>query len=161
MKIALRVALAVLFAAGSIAFVGNTFGQLKKSDSEVKVDAKAFPADPSGKQEIVLTLAVNKGWHIYANPVNNEDFESARTTVKIDSKAGLPNVNVSYPKGDVHEVKGIGKMNVYHGKIEIRGAVTRAAGDTGPIDVSVKFMACSDGEGGQCLMPATVKLQVK
>jgi DsbC/DsbD-like thiol-disulfide interchange protein len=160
MKTPLRLVLAALFLFATLAVVSTSTAGGRKSDSEVKIKATATPLDASGKQEVVLTLDVNKGWHLYANPVGNEDFESARTQVKIESKSAPATVKIDYPKGNVHDVKMIGKMNVYQGKVEIRASVQRAQGDQSPLDVSVKFMACGD-ENGQCLLPANVKLQVK
>lgn len=159
MNASLRLALAASLSIAGLALVGFAFAGGRRSDSEVKVKAIASPIDAAGKQEVVLTLDVNKGWHIYANPVGNEDFESARTTVKIDAKAKPADVKIAYPKGDIHEIKMIGKVGVYQGKIEIRATVLRADGDKGPLDVSVKFMACGDANG-QCLLPATVKVAV-
>ncbi|MBX9681360.1 MAG: protein-disulfide reductase DsbD N-terminal domain-containing protein [Gemmataceae bacterium] len=160
MKISLRLAVAAFLVLGALAVVSTSTAGARKSDSEVKIKAAATPVNASGKQEVLLTLDINKGWHLYANPVGNDDFESARTQVKIDSKSAPATVKIDYPKGNVHDVKMIGKMHVYQGKVEIRANVQRAQGDQGPLDVSVKFMACGD-ENGQCLLPATVKLQVK
>ena len=40
-----------------------------KSDSVVKATAAAAKPDADGKQTVTLTLAIDKGWHLYANPV--------------------------------------------------------------------------------------------
>lgn len=160
MKTSLRLAVAAFLMFGTFVVVASSTAGGRKSDSEVKIKATATPVDASGKQEVVLTLDINKGWHLYANPVGNEEFESARTQVKIDSKSAPATVKIDFPKGNVHTDKTVGKLNVYQGKVEIRASVQRAQGDQSPLDVSLKFMACGD-ENGQCLLPANVKLQVK
>jgi thiol:disulfide interchange protein len=130
----------------------------QKSDSEVKVALDAGKPDPSGKQTITLELQINPGWHIYANPVGNEDLAAAQTIVKVAGKNKPASVNVTYPKGKLKEDKLAGDYVVYEGKVEIKAVVQRAAGDAEPIEVSVRFQACS--EKGVCLFPYTFKKSV-
>jgi hypothetical protein len=51
----------------------------------------------------------------------------------------------------------VGKYSVYDGKIILKAAVYRAAGDTSPLELTLKFQACSER---QCLLPATKKIRV-
>src|SRR5262249_33401290 len=53
-------------------------GGAKRSDSVVKVTAKAEPEKPGadGKQVVIVTLIIDKGWHLYANPVGPEDLSA-------------------------------------------------------------------------------------
>lgn len=139
--------------AGSPASAGG-----KKSDSEVKVSATASKADASGKQLVTITLVHNKGWHTYANPVGNEELTSAQTVVTISAKTKPAAVKIEYPEGKLHKDKLAGDYRVYENKVEIKAVVQRASGDTGPLEVSVRIMACH--EKGVCLLPATVKLTV-
>ncbi|MCI0638357.1 MAG: protein-disulfide reductase DsbD N-terminal domain-containing protein [Gemmataceae bacterium] len=131
----------------------------KKSDAEVKVTAKGAKPDASGKQVVTISLVHNKGWHSYANPVGNEDFENAQTEVKITAKTKPEKVKIEYPEGKLHKDKVVGDYKIYEDKVEIKAVVQRAAGDSGPLEVSVRFMACH--EKGVCLLPATVKLKVE
>lgn len=129
-----------------------------KSDSEVKVTAKAGKVEAGGKQTITLTLDVNEGWYIYANPVNNEELESAKTVVKVAGNKNVEEVRIAYPPGVVKDAGGmVGKLNVYKKQVSIPLTV-RWAGQPEPLEVSVRFMACH--EKGQCLLPATVKVKV-
>lgn len=130
-----------------------------KSDEEVQITAKASKLDGDGKQTITLTLVINKGWHIYANPVGNEDLASAATQIKVVAKAKPQDVKVNYPAGKEEVDKVVGKYRYYVDKVEIPINVHRAAGDTGPLELSVRFMACN--KGGVCKLPATVKVPVK
>ena len=85
----LSLAVAGLFA-GFMAVAGRSpaLAAPLKSDSVVKATAAAEKPDANGKQVITLTLAIDKGWHIYANPVGAEDFASVQTTVKAKAKGG-------------------------------------------------------------------------
>src|SRR5262245_20509765 len=46
----------------------------KNSAGKVKAVAAASAADEAGMQTVTLTLTIDKGWHIYANPVGNESM---------------------------------------------------------------------------------------
>jgi DsbC/DsbD-like thiol-disulfide interchange protein len=130
-----------------------------KSDEEVELSVAAGKLDGAGKQTITLTMVINKGWHIYANPVGNDDLDSAATLIKVSGKVKPKAVKVDYPAGKEADDKAIGKYRYYENKVEIPISVQRAAGDTGPLELSVRFMACS--KNGVCKLPATVKLTAK
>lgn len=146
--------LALVLAVGSeLGFAG-----LKKSDSEVKIAASSTRPDASGRQTVTLQLAINKGWHLYANPIRNDQFTSLETKVSITSQGKPVEAKVSYPAGKRHQDKIVGDYMVYENKIAIQADVQRGAGDNGPLEVSIRFNACNDK--GQCLQPATVKVSV-
>jgi DsbC/DsbD-like thiol-disulfide interchange protein len=130
----------------------------KKSDSEVKVTATATKPDGAGKQVVTVTLAHNKGWHTYANPVGNDDFDGNKTVVTVFAKGKSLAAKVDYPAGKVTKDKIIGDYNVYENKTEIQAVVQRAQGDTSPLEVTVRILACH--EKGICLLPASVKVTV-
>jgi uncharacterized protein YyaL (SSP411 family) len=128
----------------------------KLSDSVVKATASA-EKPVGGKQTLKIALAIDKDWHLYANPVGNPDLEPNQTSVAVGGKVKPKNVTVEYPKGKLVKDPLVGDYHVYDGKIEIAAVVERAAGDTGPLEVAVKVQACNDKT---CLLPATVKLTV-
>jgi hypothetical protein len=132
-------------------------GGPKKSDAVVKVTATADKPTADGKQFVKITLTVDKDWHLYANPVGNQDLESAQTTVSVSGRVKPKSVAVDYPKGTLIKDMLVGDYKVYEGKVEISATVERAAGDTGPVDVTVKLQACS---AKICLPPSAVKLSV-
>ena len=149
-------AMAALVTAGlSLAPV---FAGGKKSDSEVKIAVEAAKPDADGKQLITIKLEINPGWHIYSNPVGNEDLAAAQTVVKVDGKVKPASVKIDYPKAHVIDDKILGKYGTYENKVAIKATVQRAPGDTGPLEVSIRFQACNDR--GSCLFPATVKRSV-
>src|SRR5262249_7612847 len=128
-----------------------------KSDSVVKAKATAGKTGTDGKQEVTIDLTVTKNFHIYANPVGNDDFASNQTSVTITGKTKLEGVKVDYPAGTVVKDKVLGDYKVYKDKATIKATVTRAKGDTGPLTVVIKIQACDDK---RCLEPAKITLTV-
>jgi DsbC/DsbD-like thiol-disulfide interchange protein len=157
-KVAMIIGLAGVFLFGA-AGLFDLEAQAIKSDSEVKVAAKADKPTADGKQKITVTLTINKGWYIYANPVDNEDFESAKTVVKIGGNKKVEELKIAYPAGIVKkEAAPIGNLKVYKKQVSIPVTV-QWAGQPEALEISVRFMACNE-EKGQCLLPATVKVKV-
>jgi DsbC/DsbD-like thiol-disulfide interchange protein len=147
---------ALLTVALLVAWAGNAQAQVKKSDSVVKVSASADKPDADGKQTITIMLDIESPWHLYANPVDNEDLANAQTVVGISGKVKPEVVKIDYPAGKKYDDRGV-KYNVYEGKVTIKAQVKRARGDTEPLEVSVKLQAC---DKSKCLIPATVKVPV-
>jgi uncharacterized protein len=138
--------------------VSPIWAAAKSSADMVKVEASANKIDADGKQEVTLTLNVEEGWHLYANPVGNADLTSAQTTVTITGKVKPKDVKIEYPKGKIIEDKTIGNYSTYDGKVVIKAKVSRAKDDTGPLDVTIKLQACNEK---LCLPPGKVKVEVK
>ncbi|HKI33317.1 MAG TPA: protein-disulfide reductase DsbD N-terminal domain-containing protein [Gemmataceae bacterium] len=154
MKSAFRIAtLALVFGA----LTGAAQAQLKKSDTVVKAEAKADKIAADGSQVVTVTLTIDKGWHLYANPVGNGDLEDNRVAVSVASKNKLQDVKVDYPAGTVVKDKTLGDYKIYEGVVTVKATVRRAQGDKEPLDVTVKVQACSKS---QCLPSATLKLNV-
>src|SRR5262249_25376329 len=107
-----------------------------------------------GKQVVTVTLEIDPKYHIYANPVGNEDFEPAQTTVSVTGKAKPESVKVDYPPGKLVK-DSAGDYKEYTGKVTIKATVQGAKGDVGPLEVSIKLQACSKSS---CLLPATIKV---
>ncbi len=137
--------------------VSGPFASGQEKNAEVKVTASAEKPDAAGNQVILITLDIEKDWHAYANPVDNEDLASVQTTVKITGKNPLEKVGTEYPQGKL-VVDSAGNYRVYEGKVTIKATVTRAKGDTEPLQITVKYQACNDKT---CKPPATAKLEVK
>ena len=134
-----------------VVVAGPAFAQVKKSDSVVKAAAAAKPG-ADGATEVTLTLTIDAPWHIYANPVGNEDFEANATKVEV---VGVPaaDVTADFPKGkEVVDAK-IGNYRVYDDKVEIKLTVKRAGGSDGPLQLKVTVQACDDS---RCLPAGTI-----
>lgn len=124
-----------------------------KSDSKVKATATATKI-VDGKQTVTITLEIEKGWYIYANPVGDDDYEANRTRLVFKAKEKVT-AEPKYPAG---EKKKGAKYNIYEGKVVIASQVTRSAGDTSPLQVSINVNTCS--HAGECLLPGVVKVTV-
>lgn len=148
--------LALALSAILLCDAGKALAQAKKSDGVVKVDATADKPDADGKQTITITLDIDKTWHIYANPVENEDLTSVQTVVSVASKGKLDDVKIEYPTGKLQGEKGE-KYKVYEDKIVIKARVKRASGNDSPLEVTIKLQACNDKT---CLVPATIKKEL-
>jgi DsbC/DsbD-like thiol-disulfide interchange protein len=150
-------ALAALLSGIALTLSPTTAHAQKKSDSVVKATASADKPDPDGKQVVTITLTMDKGWHIYANPVGLSDLEEAQTLVTISGKEKPAGVKVEYPEGTLVKDKVVGDYKVYEDKTTIKATVTRAKGDTGPLEASIRLQACSKTG---CLLPSTIKVNV-
>jgi DsbC/DsbD-like thiol-disulfide interchange protein len=149
--------LASLFAASVIA---DNPAPGKKSDSVVKVTATPEKPDAGGKQIVSLKIEVNKGWHIYANPVGDATLEPNATTVKVSGKGKPKLIRVDYPEGKLKQEsieKTTVAYKVYEGTVTIKATVQRAANDREPLSFAIELNACKEGK---CLMPGTVRLTV-
>lgn len=145
-------ALAVgLVAAGG----GGAVAQGKKSDAVVKATATATKAGDDGKQTVTITLEIDPKFHIYANPVGQDDFKDNETMVSGAGKTKL--LSVAYPPGETKEDKVVGNYKVYKKSVTLRAQVQREKGDTGPLELTVKVQACDDSV---CLQPGRIKVSV-
>jgi hypothetical protein len=130
--------------------------QVKKSDSVVKAKASASKPDGEGKQVVTITLEIESPFHLYANPVGNEDLATNQTTVTITGQA--KSIKVDYPPGKTKKDKVLGDYKIYEGKVTIKATVQRGKGETGALSAGIKIQACDDK---RCLLPATIKVPVK
>jgi DsbC/DsbD-like thiol-disulfide interchange protein len=154
----IRTGIALLAVAAVAALPAAARAQAKKSGDVVKIEATAGKIDDSGKQTVTLTITIDKPWHIYANPVGQEDLASTQTVVTVTGKNKPEEVKVDYPKGKVEMDKTVGDYNIYEDKVTITANVRRAKGDTEPLKVKVKFQACTKQT---CLLGDSVEVEVK
>lgn len=147
-----------LFAAGLLAVLpAAAHAQVKKSDSVVKITATAGKIE-NDKQTVTITIEMkDKAYHLYANPVGQEDLAGAATVVAISGEKQPASEKVIYPAGKLIVDTVVGNYRIYEDKVEIKAVVVRAKGDTGPLTAKIKLQACSD-KGG-CLLPATVEVK--
>lgn len=128
----------------------------EKSDSKIKATATAGKIGADGKQKVTISIAVEKNWYIYANPVKSEDFEDNATRVTFLKGKEKLKASVDYPVGKTKEVGKI-RYNIYEGSVTIEAVVDRKAGDSGPLTVAIEVNSCS---GGTCLAPGVVRLSL-
>jgi uncharacterized protein len=125
----------------------------------VKATATAGKPDADGKQIVTITMAIDRPWHAYANPVGSKDLASNATKVTIRGAKMLEEMKVDYPVGQLKKDATIGEYRIYEGKTEIKAAIRRAKGDDGPLTASIHINLCDDKTS--CLQPATVKVAIK
>ena len=104
-------------------------------------------------------MKITNGWHLYANPVENDVMGPSQTVVEAwQAGKKLPST-AGYPEGTVVKDKA-GDYRVYAGDVTL--SLKLKAPPTGDgIEVRVKVAACSEGENARCLQPATVTLPAK
>jgi uncharacterized protein len=137
----------------AVGFLGQPSTAGGKLDP-VKVQASADKADAGGKRTVTVQITIDKGWHIYANPAENEEVAQAKTVVQVKAAGKAVAAKVNYPAGKLHKENGIGTMKIYEDRVAIQAEVPSA---DGPLEVSVRFQAC---DAKKCLLPKTVKISV-
>jgi hypothetical protein len=146
---------ALVLALGEERPAASASAQATKSESVVKIDARADEPRADGSQLVTFTLDIEKPWHLYANPVP-KDFPGIPTAITFE-KASPKDVKIEYPAGVLVKDAIVGDYKVYEGKMTIKATVQRAKGDRTPMDVTIQIQACNDK---LCLLPAMVKVQV-
>ncbi len=135
-------------------------GDNNNSTSKVKATATAGKINGQGEQLVTITLKIEQGWHLYANPVNhNKEFlDAARTKVNLAAKAKLEGVRVLYPQGKTYVDKDTkDEYDIYTGVVKIEANLKRVAGDTSPLELVIDVQSCN---GKVCLIPGKVKLTI-
>jgi DsbC/DsbD-like thiol-disulfide interchange protein len=127
---------------------------VKTSADVVKATAKAGPIK-DGKQTLTVKLKIDKPYHIYANPVENEDLLDVQTLLTVKGKP--KGVKVTYPEGKEHRTGTI-TYRIYEGEVTLKAEVQRAPEDKAPLQLEIHVQSCTDK---RCLLPGTVKLTVK
>jgi len=134
--------------------LGGSAGLAGGKTDPVKVQASAGKS--AGQTQVVLVeLKIDKGWHVYANPVDREELVDAETVVTVKAGGKAVRATVNYPEGKTHTDKAVGTFKVYEGKVVIPVEFTKT---DAAVEVSVRFQACDES---RCLPPKTVKLSVK
>src|SRR5438067_663264 len=98
-----RIATIVLAVVGLGVLPATAVAQVKKSDAVVAIKATADKIDADGKQTVTIEIAIDKAYHLYANPVGQPLLFNAQTQVKVTSKTALKAVGVNYPEGTLQK----------------------------------------------------------
>jgi hypothetical protein len=133
----------------------------KESKDAVKITATADKPNAEGLQTVTIAIDIQQPWHLYANPVRNEDMVGSQTVVKL-SQAGKnlkpEDVKIKYPAGREVKDPTAGTYWIYEGKVEITAVVQRGKEDTAVLEVAVQLSACDESK---CLLPSNVKLKAE
>lgn len=140
-----------------------------KSETKVKANLTATKLDKEGKQTITITLEIEKGWYIYANPTKANTAAELivgenRTHVAFVAK-GKVDAQVKYPEGKLKTeviLKEEGRWYIYQDKVTIIADVRRSA-DVKELEAVVEVNACligKDGKTSTCLPQGKIVLKV-
>jgi DsbC/DsbD-like thiol-disulfide interchange protein len=130
--------------------------QGSKFDNHVKVEVTADKPDADGKQAIAVILEIEPGWHVYANPVERENFEREATKIKASVGGKGVEVKFDYPKGAVVKDDD-GNFRIYEKKVTIKGTIQRDKGDARPVKLTVGFQPCNDKK---CLQHTEIEREI-
>jgi DsbC/DsbD-like thiol-disulfide interchange protein len=135
-----------------VAFIpAVALGQGKVTSADkVKADVKAEKSS-GATRAVTVKLDIQKGWHIYANPVGNELLEDGATKLTFLADGKAVEAKVEYPKGKAVTV-GPDRYNVYEESVTIKASVP-----AGAAKVRIKVQACDDKN---CLLPGSITLDV-
>jgi hypothetical protein len=150
------VVVACIFAGGSER-LNSISADPKQASDVVRVYSAATGADEDGWQLVRLTLDIAADWHLYANPVNNDNLADSATVVKFRSGDAEVEAKVEYPAGGDAYESGIGSYKVYQGHVTIMATVKRAS--AGALTAHIAAQACNDKKR-TCLPPATLAVPV-
>ena len=122
----------------------------------------AGPIAPGGELDVVVSVTIQDGWHIYANPTGVPELKPTTLELDPDSERSATLVNLTYPAGEAKVLGSIGteKVPLYEGKVQITARL-RLAADAKPGSVQLKlqlsYQACNDR---LCLAPASLEIPV-
>ncbi len=118
------------------------------------VRAKALLRSAADHEEITVTVLVDKGYHINANPASFDYL--IPTTVAFD---GFSNVRVNYPSPKRIKPQFAPEgLNVYEGEVAIEATAPRGALAQGAAVGELRVQACTEEI---CLPPATLALPIE
>jgi uncharacterized protein YyaL (SSP411 family) len=115
---------------------------------------------PGGEFDAVVSVAIQQGWHLYANPTGVAELKP--TTLRLDraSERSATLVHVKYPRGATKVLGSLGreKVALYEGKVELIARI-RLVEDvkpgTIPMRLTMSYQACNDR---LCLAPASLEI---
>jgi hypothetical protein len=131
-------------------------GDSKKPESLVKVKAESDKPAADGTRTVTLTLSIEPGWHVYANPVP-DDFPGVPVSVSFGPNIPAENVRIEYPPGKSVKDSLLGEYRIYEKEAKIKAKITRSKDDEKPLEASVKIQTCSKEK---CLLPVTIKVAI-
>ena len=138
---------------------GGVSGPIPKAETLVRASATPVTVTASGRAEVSVTLAIEPGWHINANPPSPDYM--IPTTVELKGAGGITAGRPAYPAGKPVKV-GFDEspISVYSGEAVVKLTLTAAPGAPNGEHVlkgRVRFQSCNDEV---CLAPAGVPFEI-
>ena len=133
----------------------------KKPGEAVVLSAVSFKGEvkPGASVTAVVQFAVDKGFHVQANPASDDTYVAA--ALKLDPAVGVVAMPAKYPAGKEETVVGLDKpLKVYEGTFEVLIPLKLAADATLPISINgvLTYQAC---KGATCFPPRKLKVELK
>lgn len=141
----------------SAILAGATYAQGSDSSKVVKLEISKDPSSTADEKTILVTLSVEPGYHIYANPVVNPDLSSVQTSVSVKVEGKSIPIKVDYPDGKLVKDAVVGDYATYEGTVKIKFRVMVPKNEKSQPEVVVKYQACSKKS---CLAPAMATLKL-
>ena len=139
-----RVLLAALCSAGVLGTSTEALGQSKYAEV-VQTAVSATALKPGAAAMAAVVLEIKPGFHAQSS-TPTEDYLVA-FTADVEPPAGVRAGKPVFPKGQVKEYPGLGKLSVYDGRVVVRIPLDVAAGAK-PGDVTIKgklnYQICDD-----------------
>ena len=138
---------------------GDDLTQSKGVVSAKGALAKPEEASAGHEFDVVVTVKIQEGWHIYANPNGSELL--IPTVVSLAPTEGAKLLKVEYPKGEFKKLAGSGDdpVGVYEDEVKLTARVRlEKDAEAKSLSFKVKYQACDDRS---CLAPATLTVPVK
>jgi hypothetical protein len=133
---------------------------LPRTSDRVRVEARLSPVSlaPGREADLEVTLSMDEGWHIVANPTSLDTL--IPTSVQTEIDGGELQVIPRYPAGRKID-SPLGKVAIYENGITIPARlvpVRLPKGRQSPLVISVHAQACNDT--GRCLLPSTIRAEI-
>jgi uncharacterized protein YyaL (SSP411 family) len=127
----------------------------RASEDVVKAALKANPPAADLTRELIVTLKIEKPWHVYAVPVENDTLKASETKVEVLANGKpVPGVSVTFPEGKLLKDDSGASYRIYEGTVSF--TVMLPATFKGEPEVRVQVIACKEGT---CLLPSTIKVK--
>jgi uncharacterized protein YyaL (SSP411 family) len=123
-------------------------------DSAAHVRAAAHGASHADHDEIVVTLIIDPGYHVNANPTSADYLMPTVVTIP-----GAPDAKIAYPPGQVFKPKFSPEgISVYEGSVTIRAELPKGGlGPTTNTPLQIEVQACTTQI---CLPPASLSVSL-
>lgn len=118
---------------------------------------------PGGEIDAVITVTIDDGWHLYANPAGAPNLKPTTLALDASSNRSATLASVKYPAGEARILASTGseKVAMYEGKVEIAARIRLAETvKPGPLRLVLRlnYQACNDR---LCLAPARLEVPLE
>jgi hypothetical protein len=121
---------------------GNVTPPAKSSDV-VTISVTAEKPDRDGKQTVTVKLHVASSFYILGNPVEDEDLEDVKTSIRVYAAGKLVEATVQYPKGKLVEPGAGLKHRIYEGEVVCKVVIARTKANPGPFEIVTDLRAAN------------------